>query len=673
MSNRLAILCETTIRWTLYTVVLVTPLIFIPATFELFEFPKMMTVYTGAILVGTAWIVRCFAVRRVLYQRTPFDFALALFLGAHILATLFSIDPHTSLFGYYTRFNGGLLSTISYLTLFGASVTFLSGSKARRLLAFIVISTVLVTLWGLPTKFGLDPSCFVINRSFTNPCWSVNFNPMYRVFSTLGQPNWLASFLILTGPLVVYGAYLSKGMRRMFLAGMVFCMTILLFWTQSRGGLAGLVVILILALGAAVLRVHHRAARLGLLIGGVGILVFISSALWQLISTRMDTIVIRKSVWDGALQVFRHYPLLGSGVETFAYAFDQFRPLSHLSTPEWDFIYNKAHNEFLNLLATTGAVGFASYMVLLGTILWFLIQRVRMGTQSVRFLSLAAFLGIVGYVVTIFFGFSVVPVSLLLFLIPAVVFGLSDDSLKDQRTFMKYPEGRKHILHRMGQIATGLLGLVLLFQVITMIRSDLFFAEGKRAMASGGSGALTALAHAVALAPYEPTYLDDFAFTAAVTAQNSEPEEQELLVALAAAHIERALAISPHNVTLWKTAQQVYAQLANVDPKFASTSAHAAQQIVVMAPNDIRAKMTLATMLLESKAPSSRAQVYDLIRESVIKKPDFAEGWYSLALLEFERDATPSAVRAMEQVVKHIPNHYKAQEYLKIWATQSAR
>lgn len=632
-----------------------------------------MTVYTGALLVGSAWTICCFEARRVLYQRTPFDFALALFLGAHVLATLFSIDPHTSLFGYYTRFNGGLLSILSYLTLFGASVTFLRPAHAQRLLFFIVLSTVFVTLWGLPTKFGLDPSCFVINRSFTNPCWSVNFNPMHRVFSTLGQPNWLASFLILTGPLVVYGAYRSKGMRRMFLAGMVFCMTILLFFTQSRGGLAGLVVILILALCAAVLRVHHRAARLGLLIGGAGILVVISSALWQLVSTRMDTIVIRKSVWDGALQVFRHYPLLGSGVETFAYAFDQFRPLSHLSTPEWDFIYNKAHNEFLNLLATIGAVGFTCYMVLLGTILWFLIQRVRTGEHSVRFLSLAAFLGILGYLITIFFGFSVVPTSLLLFLIPAVVFGLSDESHEAHRTFMKYPEAGGHILRRMGQIATGLLGLVLLFQVITMIRSDLFFAEGKRAMGSGGSGALTALARAVTLAPLEPTYLDDFAFTAAVTSQSLEGNNRERLVTLAVTHIERALAISPHNVNLWKTAQQVYAQLAVVHPKFASTSAEAAQQAVVMAPNDIRAKMTLATMLLESKAPSSQTEAYELLHESVAKKPDFVEGWYSLALLAFERGATQSAVAAMEQVVKHIPNHREAQEYLKTWATPSAR
>jgi len=73
---------------------------------------------------------------------------------------------------------------------------------------------------------------------------------------------------------------------------------------------------------------------------------------------------IRKIVWEGALEIWKHYPILGSGVETFAYSYYNFRPAEHNLISEWDFLYNKAHNEYLNLAANSGSVGLISYLTL---------------------------------------------------------------------------------------------------------------------------------------------------------------------------------------------------------------------------------------------------------------------------------------------------------------------
>ena len=56
------------------------------------------------------------------------------------------------------------------------------------------------------------------------------------------------------------------------------------------------------------------------------------------------------------------YPLFGTGVETFAYSYNFVRPLTHNLTSEWDYVYNKAHNEYFNYLATTGFIGLISYL-----------------------------------------------------------------------------------------------------------------------------------------------------------------------------------------------------------------------------------------------------------------------------------------------------------------------
>jgi len=77
---------------------------------------------------------------------------------------------------------------------------------------------------------------------------------------------------------------------------------------------------------------------------------------------------IRKIVWTGALRIWQANPknfLIGTGPETFAQAYYQYRPLEHNQTSEWELLYNKAHNEFLNYLVTTGILGLGSYIVLL--------------------------------------------------------------------------------------------------------------------------------------------------------------------------------------------------------------------------------------------------------------------------------------------------------------------
>jgi O-antigen ligase len=74
---------------------------------------------------------------------------------------------------------------------------------------------------------------------------------------------------------------------------------------------------------------------------------------------------IRKIVWEGAWKLALKYPLFGTGVETFAYGYNLVRSSTHNLTSEWDYVYNKAHNEYFNYLATTGFVGLISYLILI--------------------------------------------------------------------------------------------------------------------------------------------------------------------------------------------------------------------------------------------------------------------------------------------------------------------
>jgi putative inorganic carbon (HCO3(-)) transporter len=95
-----------------------TPLLISPFTSELFEFNKMLFIYFIASLVLFFWLFRMIFLKKIILKRTKLDLPIFIFLVSQLFSTFFSLDFHTSFFGYYGRFNGGLLSIITYLLLF---------------------------------------------------------------------------------------------------------------------------------------------------------------------------------------------------------------------------------------------------------------------------------------------------------------------------------------------------------------------------------------------------------------------------------------------------------------------------------------------------------------------------------------------------------------------------
>jgi len=143
-----------------------------------------------------------------------------------------------------------------------------------------------------------------------------------------------------------------------------------------------------------------------------------------------DSFEIRKIVWSGAVDLGKKYPLLGTGPETFAYSYFFTKPASHNNTSEWDYIYNKAHNEYLNYFATTGFIGLISYLLVIGAtvyILYYYSKRYQSSQALITLLSL----GYGTLLVTNFFGFSTSTIQLFFFIIPGMVLVLDQKEQKD--------------------------------------------------------------------------------------------------------------------------------------------------------------------------------------------------------------------------------------------------
>ncbi len=209
-----------------YSLFIIVPLILTPYNYELFEFNKMLTVYFLTIIISAAWISKMIIQKKILFSKTPFDIPLLLFLLSQILSTIFSLDRHTSVWGYYSRFHGGLLSTISYIILYYAFIS--NQISVKKSLKVILSTAVIVSLYGIAEHFGIDKHVWVQDVQS-------------RIFSTLGQPNWLAAYLIalvpLSGwlaPLLLLTLYFTKSQSGLGTTAIILALMFIFFLIKQR-------------------------------------------------------------------------------------------------------------------------------------------------------------------------------------------------------------------------------------------------------------------------------------------------------------------------------------------------------------------------------------------------------------------------------------------------------
>ena len=412
-----------------YLLFILIPLIWLPNTSELFEFNKLILTYILTALIAGTWAIRMIMEKRIIFKKTLLDWPILLFLLANLASLIFSIDSHTSWFGYYSRWNGGLLSLISYSLLYWAFVSNMDSKSALRTTHYALLASIAVAIYATLEHFGASISCLLTTGQPNVACWVQDVQN--RVFATLGQPNWLAAYI--AALIFIPLSYLTPGVKYWTNLGIFVLLFSTLLFTKSRSGLLAFGISSIIFWGLTPKR---------LVLKGVSLWVLTVVMLTAIISNPVRDLVfkpaapekttgpalevggtesgnIRKIVWTGATRIWRSNIknlLIGTGPETFAMAYYQYRPIEHNQTSEWELLYNKAHNEFLNYLATTGILGLGSYLILLVFML-----------KAFRRPQIAFLAGWLTILVTNFWGFSVVIMQLFLFLFPAIALTIKDD------------------------------------------------------------------------------------------------------------------------------------------------------------------------------------------------------------------------------------------------------
>lgn len=635
----------------------------------------MLVVYLLTTVIVASWLIKMVASKKVICLKTILDIPLCLFLFSQILATIFSIDRHTSWWGYYSRFNGGLLSTISYFLLYYAFVSNMSKSAIQRTLRVALISAGLVASYGIAEHYGIDAQYWV--QDVKN-----------RVFSTLGQPNWLAAYLVAFIPLTWAFVFKSTKSPIFYILNFIFYICIL--YTKSRSGILGFGAAFLVFWGLT-FWFNRRQPKpilkpflifafsfflLSLIIGTP-----VTPSLKKLIAKKQpisqpqptpepspilisESGDIRKVVWQGAVEIWKNHPIFGTGPETFAYSYYWYRPREHNDLSEWDFLYNKAHNEYLNFAATTGTVGLASYLLLIG---WFLTATLKnLSTPKAKnFLLTSGLLaGYTSILVTNFFGFSVVPVSLLFFLIPAMVVCLTRKELTITN------QATKKISSGQGVLITVILifGLYFLYFILSYWYADSQFARAEKFNKNEQHDfAFNTLQLAIRARPQEPIYHDELAWAATnlavSTSKKQDATSSSQLVEVAIIESDKAIKISPYNLNFWKNRTKIFYQLSKIDEQYYQEALACLLQATDLAPTDPKIKYNLALFYAGSNQIDTAIKT---LKEAVSLKPNYEDAHYALALFYEQSDEKEKAKEHLEYILGNInPQSQRAKEKLK--------
>lgn len=817
------------IEYSFYLLFFLVPLALTGDTSELFEFNKLWVTFILTIVIGAAWILKMVIKKEFRIQKTPLDIPIALFLGAQILATIFSIDSHISLWGYYSRFNGGLFSILSYVFLyyafvsnykdlnkdeeakelnlsqillflgavavfflgnflastvkpsgfseipfqmlislvtavsaFGLFIKAIQGSFLKKSLFTILISAVIVILWGLPSRFGYDPTCLLFRGTLDVACWTTDFQPKIRVFSTLGQPAWLAAYIAAIIPLsiaflinfakekkIVLKKNPLKNYNLIFVvANILFIIAsyLMLLWTLSRGAVIAMwLEVLLLASFYFWFFVKPKLQKknisLDFKVAGILLIAFLAitfingqpfsflniftlSGIQQKLTPTpvskegkelpapsptpvpairgelggTDSGTIRLYVWKGAIDIWKNYPIFGSGLETYAFAYYKYRPVGHNMTSEWNFLYNKAHNEFLNYLATTGTVGIASYLLMIGYFLYLLIKYLITKLKNPNkedLLIYSLLMGYLGILITNFFGFSVVYINILFYLFPAFFFILSGKIDFEKSYLFSFNKDKKETdtlsnPQKAISIIVLLMTLYTLFVLGRFWQADRYYYLGYNLDRSQDyQGAYQYLQLAANTRPSEPVFKDELALnntiigSAIIYQTQSKPDKQSQKVAKDM--IDNSIKLSdslvadyPNNIVFLKTRVRIFYTLSQIDPQYAIQALETVKKAQTLAPTDADVSYNLG--VLTGQTGDIKKGV-EILENTTKLKPNYTNAYYALGIFYHElavdeneklvnRDYAKKAIDKMQFLIDNFGENEQAKAAIDTWQKQ---
>jgi len=362
-ASRLVRLCDAVIQWSLFGLVLLMPLFFLPWTIEVVELNKQLLLLVGAALAGFAWLGKMLAERKFEYRKSIVNVIVFLFFAVYSASAVLSKSRYMSIAGDFGQEKSGLVTLLAFIVIYFVVVNNIrTAEQLKRILLGSVVSGFIAGLYGLLQGLNV----FIMPFDFAK---TASFN---TVGTAAALGIFMAYVVTLCGGMILDGHGKSKpGDKKalaynIFLAVTgalgIFLVAVIGFWPLT----VSLFIASALLIGFAF--VHAKSMK-G--IGGIllPVFAFIVTALLLFFRSPVqlnfpaEVMPSMKATANIAVQTLRERPLLGSGPGTFIFDYAKFRDADVNKTAFWNLRFDRGTVRFLTLVATTGLFGALSWLL----------------------------------------------------------------------------------------------------------------------------------------------------------------------------------------------------------------------------------------------------------------------------------------------------------------------
>ncbi len=399
-------------------------------------------------------------------------------LSFMFLSLLWSVDAHWSFWGNFSRQISLHNELFFVVALFLLAVNlFLSKNikkAVERIFWTVTISSFLVSLYAICQYFGLD---FLT--------WQEAALETKRAMSSLGQPNFLGSFLLLSIPLSFYLARYSKNIYgKIFLALVLLSQLLALLFSGSRGAWLGLMAVLVV-----VFLVYKKSRKTTLIIGSsfivMALILFFTNNVFSqrfkgAFNLSEGSSSVRTFLYNNSWQASLDNPL-GFGLENQREALIPYYEISSAEKNKVNVIFDRAHNVFLDIILSLGFLGLIIYLYLYYFIFKIIRRNFILGEKD-KDLFLILGLSILAFLVSICFNFATVVTIIYLYFIIAIIFALDfrkkNDDLFQEKIEADINLGNyKKVLRSVIILSVALLSIWGLNREFKNWRADYYFSQ----------------------------------------------------------------------------------------------------------------------------------------------------------------------------------------------------
>jgi O-antigen ligase len=323
-------------------------LVFGPLAMGAVDAPEFLVIQALTAAVMLVWALRLWISPKPQLLWPPLSWAVLAFVTLAVGRYL------TADIEYVARLE--MIQVLMYAFLFFAIVNNLYRQESVQIISYTLIF------------LAMGISGYAIGQFLTHSNQVWNFVSPYRgrASGTYISPNNLAGLLEMLLPLATACALVGrmKPVMRILLGYSALVALGGMVVTFSRGGWVAVAVALLALLGVLILHRNHRLPALLLLVALIGggalfttnylsrTFIYISRVETETLQNKPENILnFRTGMWRAAKQMWRDHFWWGVGPAHYDYCFREYRPENVQGSPD------RAHNDYLNLLADWGTAG----------------------------------------------------------------------------------------------------------------------------------------------------------------------------------------------------------------------------------------------------------------------------------------------------------------------------